>query len=256
MRWLLSKMRTRKSDDSPSAPEAEPARFYTIDFDPLIGRFNALFCHGTSSNHMDSIMREGLVMPNFASVLDTVLASRPDLLAHRDVLKVEMGVGALGVEARRDESGEFATWLANRVGIQILADEIGKIVQHGGEVYRVTWSRLSKVINARRMGELPARFPTATPRVLLFKVPFDIPMTNEETPRTHDNYIVELAQGLVDDSADPSLIREVRFLEPLTPERIFWHGSMEQALDAIQMAPLSPLAQAELRSRISRTPIA
>lgn len=249
MRWLLNRLGTQKSDDTPSAPEPEPVRFHTIDFDPLLGRFSALFCHGTSSEHMNAILCRGLVRPDLASVLDTVLASRPDLVRHRDAFEAEMPGRALGIDARRFEGGEFATWLANRVGIQSLADEIGLIVQHGGEVYRVTWSRLSKVIKAHNRGELPVRFPGAIPRVLLFRVPFDIPMATEESPRTQNAYIIELAQGLAEDVANPGDIREVRFTEPLPPDRIIWHGNVEQALDAIETTPLSPRAQIELRER-------
>jgi len=216
---------------------------YSIDYDEKAGSFQALFCHGTSSESLPGILQNGIVRPDYEVVAELVMATAPHLSQHLHLIE-GVADGPLGITARRREQDvEFATWFGNRAGAKNLIDEISRVVRHGGEVFAETWRALSIKAAEYDFDPPAARFPNATARVVLFRVPFELCTRFEVQPRTFGNFIKELSWSVFDDELGAyKILTEVKFLDQLPPNMIVWHGEPEDALTLIEEELVSPLA--------------
>lgn len=217
---------------------------YAIDYNIETSRFQALFCHGTSSESVNSILQNGIVRPNYDAVIDQFLTQNAQanniINNNRDII----ANGPLGLTERiREDDVVFATWFANQVGLQMLRDEIGPIARHGGEIYSRTWTAISALLRANDIAAPAFKHPTATAAVIFFQVPFDLLMQEIPYPRSKYEFIEELSWNLYDGTVEPyRCIMEVKFLDNLPVNHILWHGSFEDAASQLSQNLISPAA--------------
>jgi hypothetical protein len=222
---------------------------HTIDYNPETHKFEALFCHGTSSANIEAIRRHGIVRPNFDQVLDVVLAPAPLLASRRELFRSRLGAEPLGIEARRSENNViFVGRLANHAAINLFADEGRRVAQHGGEVYAETWRNVSLIAEEEGLGELPRRFPGAEPSIVLFRIPFELNSAENPSPRTEHGFVSGLSRSLFRTFTCTSDPVEVKFIEPLPSAKIEWYGRPEAAISEVAVELVSPLARAMIES--------
>ncbi|OWK26128.1 hypothetical protein AJ87_48705 [Rhizobium yanglingense] len=175
-------------------PTSPQPTFYTFDFDPASERFFALFCHGTSSENLQQILREGLRRPQLDRILDEVLRERPDLLLRREFLESIAAQAILSMKRREEEAGIFATWLANPSALWRMTQDIPSIVRHGGEVYAVAWRAISDELRRGQEEELLPRFADASSSAIFFRAPFYHGMVEEGTFSTNAGQLLYYAR--------------------------------------------------------------
>lgn len=213
---------------------------YTFDYDPIKNRFSVLFFHGTSSILLNDILSKGIMGPKLGNVIDEVLSTNLVLLQRKAEFAKQLRSACLGPYAREIEGATFASWLGTAWALDEIENHFKDVVKHGGEVYSVTWTKISNMLCTENI-ELPCRFPDAEVSVVFFKCFFHIGMEEEEEPKSQHNKILEFLDPLDEDCLEafaPAL--EVRFLSPLPPSRIVWHGSIEAAQSAFELKLLSP----------------
>ena len=221
---------------------------HTIDYNEHTDRFQALFIHGTSSAALRQILENGLTQPNFDTVVAEVIFAAPWLEGIvNDNIDIIRG-GNLGINARVFENDViFATWLANWSGLRAVRSEIDRVIEHGGELYTVTWNRIANLAANHGLDAPPLRFPNAQTAVVLFKVDFDLEMRYEPSLRAKYRFLETMSQLISRKSLQIYKdIHEVKFLEPLPSEMIVFHGTVEEVADQLSKDLLSPSALAAL----------